>query len=120
MADEQNSTIDLTVDRSNLYKEELFTDLKTCTVRRLTPVKPDGTEDKTRKTRFFGQTHVMTPNGPIPVQNVIAAKDLQQAFKNFPEAIQAAMDHMIEEARKIQRQQAEAPGEASRIIVPGR
>jgi len=120
VTDEQDTAINLNVDRSNLFKEELFTDLKVCTVRRLTPVKPDGTEDKTRKTLFFGQTHVMTPNGPIPVQNVIKVKDLQQAFKQFPEAMKEAMDHMIEEARKIQRQQADQPGEESRIIIPGR
>ena len=120
MADEQDTAIDLTVDRSNLYKEELFTDLKVCTVRRLTPVKPNGAEDKTRKTLFFGQTHVMTSNGPIPVQNVIKVKDLQQAFKQFSEAMQEAMDHMIEEARKIQQQQVDKPREVSRIIVPGR
>jgi hypothetical protein len=114
MADQQNATINLSVDRSNLYREELFTDLKVCTVRRLTPVKPDGTVDKTRKTIYVGQTHLVSPNGPIPVQNLVKAKDLQQAFKNFPEAMKDAMERMIAEAKKIQQQ------EESRIIVPGR
>ena len=114
MADQQTATINLSVDRSNLYREELFTDLKVCTIRRLTPVKPDGTADKTRKTIYVGQTHLVSPNGPIPVQNVVKAKDLQQAFKNFPEAMKDAMERMIAEAKKIQQQ------EESRIIVPGR
>lgn len=114
MADQQNATINLSVDRSNLYREELFTDLKVCTIRRLTPVKPDGSADKARKTIYVGQTHLVSPNGPIPVQNVVKAKDLQQAFKNFPEAMKDAMERMIEEAKKIQQQ------EESRIIVPGR
>jgi hypothetical protein len=114
MADQQNATINLSVDRSNLYREELFTDLKVCTIRKLTPVKSDGTADKTRKNIYVGQTHLVSPNGPIPVQNVVKAKDLQQAFKKFPEAMKAAMEQMIEEAKKIQQQ------EESRIIVPGR
>ena len=114
MADQQNATINLSVDRSSLYREELFTDLKVCTVRRLTPVKPDGAVDKTRKTIYVGQTHLVSPSGPIPVQNVVKAKDLQQAFKNFPEAMKDAMERMIAEAKKIQQQ------EESRIIVPGR
>jgi hypothetical protein len=57
---------------------------------------------------------VVTPAGPLPIQSVIQAKDLQQAFKKFPETMKAAMDHLIEEARKAQQQ------EQSRIVVPGR
>ena len=114
MAEQQAATLNLEVDRSNLYREEVFSDLRVCTIRRLMPVKPDGTEDKARKTIYVGQTHLVSPNGPIPVQNMIKAKDLQQAFKKFPEAMKEAMDRMIEEAKKMQQQ------EDSRIIVPGR
>jgi len=114
MPEREAATINLDVDRSNLYREEVFSDLRVCTIRRLIPVKPDGTEDKSRKTLYVGQTHLVSPNGPIPVQNVIKAKDLQQAFKKFPEAMQEAMERMIEEAKKLQQQ------EDSRIIVPGR
>ena len=114
MAERQAATLNLEVDRSNLYREEVFSDLRVCTIRRLMPVKPDGTEDKARKTIYVGQTHLVSPNGPIPVQNMIKAKDLQQAFKKFPEAMKEAMDRMIEEAKKMQQQ------EDSRIIVPGR
>ena len=114
MPEREAATINLDVDRSNLYREEVFSDLRVCTIRRLIPVKPDGSEDKSRKTLYIGQTHLVLPNGPIPVQNVIKAKDLQQAFKKFPEAMKEAMERMIEEAKKIQQQ------EDSRIIVPGR
>jgi hypothetical protein len=114
MADQQNASVNLNVDRSNLYREELFTDLKVCTIRKLTPVKADGTADKTRKDIFVGQTHLVSPNGPIPVQSLVKAKDLQQAFKKFPEAMKAAMEQMVAEAKKMQQQ------EESRIIVPGR
>ena len=121
MADEQNESLNFTVDRSSLYKEEMYTDLKVCNLRRLTPVNSDGTPDKTRKTVFLGQTHIVSPNGPIPVQNVVKAKELQQAFKRFPEAMKEAMERMIEEARKMQQQQQQQQQQdESRIIVPGR
>jgi hypothetical protein len=114
MEEGQEKTMDFKVDRTNLYREESFTDLKVGSIRRLTPVKPDGSEDRSRKTLFVAQTNVLTPNGPLPIQGIIQAKELQQAIKKFPEAIQTAMDHLIEEAKKHKQK------EESRIIVPGR
>ncbi len=113
MADEKKDSIDFSVDRANLYREENFTDLKIASIRRLTPVKPDGSADKTRKTLFAGHTNLITPNGPLPIQNVIQAKELQQALKKFPEAMQSAMERLVDEAKKHQQK------EDSRIIVPG-
>lgn len=118
MADNMTNEVDFNMNRGNLYREESFSDLKTGSIRRMTPVKPDGSEDKGRKTLFFGQTQLMTPNGPIPVQNLIKAKDLQQALKLFPEVMQETMTQMVEEAQKMQMEQKQK--EASRIIVPGR
>ena len=127
MADEQNTdSLDFSVDRQNFYREETFTDLKVATIRRLTPVKPDGSVDKTRKTVFIGQTNIMTPGGALPIQAVIQAKQLQQAVKRFPEAMQAAMEKLAEEVQKMKQQEESkiiAPGTAkedSRIILPGR
>ena len=114
MADEKTESIDFSVDKTNLYREENFTDLRIASIRRLTPVKPDGSADKTRKTLFVGHTNLITPNGPLPIQNVIQAKELQQAIKKFPEAMQSAMERLIEEAKKHKQK------EESRIIVPGR
>ena len=91
------NAFDFKLDRLNLYQEETFTDLKVGTVKRFTPVKPDGTPDKSRKTLFAGQADLYTPHGPLPLQNVIQAKDLAQAFKRFPEAMQAAMERLVEE-----------------------
>jgi hypothetical protein len=111
MREEQG--IDFTVDRQNLYREEVFTDLKVATIRRLTPVKPDGDLDKTRKVVYVGQTNLMTPNGPVPVQGIISAKDLQQAIKRFPDAMNEAMAKLVEQVEKLKQK------EDSRIIVPG-
>jgi hypothetical protein len=121
MADEPNQPTELKIDRSNLFKEETYTDLKVGIVKHMTPVKADGSVDKTRKSVFVGQTSLMTPNGPLPIQAVIQAKELQQAIKKFPEAMQASMERLAEEARKYQEQEKdkiEKPD--SRIIVPGR
>lgn len=119
MIDEQQNNIEFTIDRSNLYLEESFTDLKAGTVKRLKPVRPDGSPDKTRKTVFVGHTSILTPNGPLPIQNVIAAKELQQAIKRFPEAMQAAMEQLMEEVKKYQEQeQSQIQKPDSRIIVP--
>ena len=124
MAESDNNSIDFSVDRSNLFKEESYTDLKVGNIRRLIPVKPDGSEDKTRKAIFVGQTNLMTPNGPLPIQGVIRAKELQQAVKRFPEAMEEAVERLMEEAQKMKDQQGSKiitqPQEDSRIIVPGR
>ena len=121
MADEQQNTEEFKIDRTNLYIEESFTDLKIGTVKRLTPVKTDGSEDKSRKTMFVGHTSIMTPNGPLPIQNVIEAKELAQAIKKFPEAMQEAMARLIEEVKKYQeQQQSEIQRPESNIIIPGR
>jgi hypothetical protein len=127
MADEQTTdSLDFSVDRQNFYREESFTDLKVATIRRLSPVKPDGSVDKTRKTVFIGQTNIMTPGGALPIQAVIQAKQLQQAVKRFPEAMQAAVDKLAEEVQKMKQQEESqiiTPGTAkedSRIILPGR
>lgn len=104
---------EIKVDQKNLYREEVFTDLKIATIRQLTPVFPDGQKDDKRKTLFFGQTQMMTPAGSLPVQFEIDARTLKQAMEMFPEAVQKAVQELVENAREAQRQ-AE-----SRIITPG-
>jgi hypothetical protein len=104
---------DISVDAENLYVEEVFTDLKIATIRRLSPVKPDGSPDESRPTLFQGQTQLMSQMGAVPVSCVIEAAGLKEALDQFPGAIGQAVERMIDEAREMQRQ------EASRIIVPG-
>lgn len=125
MTEQRTQRLDFTVDRQNLYREETFTDLKVASIRRLTPVTTDGAVDKTRKTVFVGETNLMTPGGPLPVQSVISAKQLQQAIKRFPEAMQAAVEKLAEEVKKMQQKEKASiitptEEETSRIIVPGR
>ena len=43
-----NGQIDFTVDKKNLYREENIIDLKSASIRCLTPIKQDGTIDDSR------------------------------------------------------------------------
>ncbi len=105
--------LDLTVKQENLFLEESFTDLNLASIRRLTPVKPNGIKDKTRKPIFVGHTQLMTPQGPVPIQNLLEAKNLKEAIETFPVAMKKAMEAVLEEIKKMQKK------EESRIILPG-
>jgi hypothetical protein len=110
----ESKITDIKINPNNLYKEESFTDLTFATIRRLTPVKIDGSIDESREAIFTGMTQLMSPNGPIPVQSIIdGAKNLSEAAAKLPEAIEKAVQAMIAEAKEMQRQ------ESSRIVIPG-
>ncbi|RMF75450.1 MAG: hypothetical protein D6738_03760 [Acidobacteria bacterium] len=111
--DGRSSLNEIQVDRNNLYKEETFTDMKVATIRRLTPVRADGTPDTGRPEVFLGSTQILTPEGPLPLQFAIEADSLEQAFEKFPEAVRRGVEDMMQELRELQRQQS------SRIVVPG-
>lgn len=104
---------EIRVDTSNLYREEVYTDLRVATIRKLIPIKADGSPDDTRPPLFSGQTHLMSQAGPLPVEAPIDARTLEEATARFPAAIRSAVDRLVEEAREIRRR------EASRIVVPG-
>ena len=104
---------DLAFDRDNLYQEEMFTDLRVGSIRRLTPVTVDGTRDMGRPQLFSGQAQLMSPAGPLPIQCNIDATSLDEAMAKFPQAINDAVERLVKEAEEIRRQ------EASRIVVPG-
>jgi len=116
-----DNQIDFTVETTNLYREENITDLKTASIRCLTPINPDGTVDENREKIFMGQTQLMSQHGPVPLHAPLPAATLEEAMELFPGAMQQAMAEMIEEVQKMQREQQLSPQtDASRIIVPGR
>jgi len=116
----QGQQIDFTVDKNNLYREESFTDLKVASIRRLIPVNPDGTDDKSRTPMFLGHTQLMSPEGPVPIQSSLEANNLEEAFEKFSGAMQQAFAIVIERIREMQQQQQMKQKDKSRIIVPGR
>jgi hypothetical protein len=112
--------IDFTVDRANLYKEEAITDLKTASIRKLVPIKSDGSPDESRTTIFIGSTQLMTPEGPLPIQARLMANNLNEAFDEFPNAMQQSLNEVIAELQKMHEQRQNQKRDDSRIIVPGR
>ena len=103
---------DIQLDSSSLYREDIFTDRKAGTIRRLIPVLPDGSTDPARPVLFSGQTQLLTPTGVLPLGFEIDATSLQDAIKQFPDAVKEALEQAIEEAREFRRESA------SRIVVP--
>ncbi len=110
--DELETTNDIAVDTEQLYREEIITDLRVASIRRLSPIKVDGSPDPSRETIYTGQTQLMSQMGPVPVQCRIEAASLEEAAAKFPEAMKEAIERLVEEAREMQRR------EASRIVVP--
>ena len=112
--------INFTVDKKNLYREESFTDLKVASIRRLSPVNPDGTDDRTRTPIFMGHTQLMSPEGPVPIQSRLMANNLVEAMDEFPGAMDKALAAIVENLKELQKQEEAKKAEDSRIIVPGR
>src|SRR5579862_5202626 len=103
---------DIQVDRDALYREDMYTDRRAGTIRRLSPVDADGAPDGTRPVLFAGQTQLLTPGGVLPLSFDIDAKSLSEAVERFPAAVHAALEQAIEEAREYRREAS------SRIVVP--
>ncbi|MDK2857079.1 MAG: hypothetical protein PWQ29_321 [Verrucomicrobiota bacterium] len=112
MSNQPEKLSDVKMDAAGLCREEAYTDLKTGSIRKLVPVKADGTEDPSRDPVFTGHTQIMSPQGPLPIQGTIEAKTLEEAVEKFPQAMEDAMTRMIEEAQQYQREQA------GKIVTP--
>jgi hypothetical protein len=111
MANEQQLP-EIKLDATQLYREEIFTDRKAGTLRRLMPVLADGNTDASRPVLYSGQTQLLTPAGVLPLAFELEAASLEDACSKFPEAVKIAIEQAIEEAREMRREQA------SRIVVP--
>jgi hypothetical protein len=103
---------DIQIDSAGLYREDIFTDRKAGTIRRLVPVTRDGSTDSSRPVLFSGQTQLLTPTGVLPLGFEIEANSLEDAIGKFPDAVKVALEQAIEEAREYRREAA------SRIVVP--
>ena len=112
----ENGQIDFKVDEKNLYREEAYTDMKVASIRKLVPVHPDGTEDESRTSTFIGATQLMSQKGPLPIQTILSANNLQEAIAIFPDAMQKEMEKMIQQMQKMQAE--EKTKNDSRIIRP--
>jgi hypothetical protein len=116
----KNKQLTFTVDKNALYHEEAFTDLKSATVRRLTPVKIDGTVDKTRRTVFIGHADLVTPQGPVPIEAELSADTLEKAFDALPSAMgKAAEEIRVSYNQMLEQQQDEQQHARSSKVIKG-
>jgi hypothetical protein len=104
---------DMAMNADELYQEETFTDGRVGSIRRLTPVKSDGSVDDARKLRYSGHTQVMTEAGALPLSFEIEAGSLREAAAKFGEDARTALEDMV---RRIEEMRREAAGS---IITPG-
>jgi len=120
MTRERTDGIDFSMNSNGLYREESFTDLQSGAVRRLVPVRPDGSPDEGRTALFIGTAQVLTPDGALPIQASLMANTLKEAVEAYPATMQAALQQMIVELEKIQKENPEAGPDSPRIVLPGR
>ncbi len=110
MAEERNT--DPQMDADGMYLEEMFTDRRVGALRRLTPVKRDGSPDSSRPVLFVGQAEIMTNMGPVPINFEIEGETLDQAVEGFAAAANAAIERTVQQIQEMRRQAA------SQLVVP--
>ncbi len=119
-ASEQGPKSDFSVDTNHLYREATITDLKVASIRVLTPINLDGSEDQSRTSVYVGHTQLMSPEGPVPLQAPLEANNLEEALVAFPDAMRQALAEMVEKIKELQQEQQLKERDSSRIIIPGR
>lgn len=103
---------DLHMDAADLYREEAFTDRQVGSIRRLIPVRSDGSPDDRRTVSYIGQTQILTPVGALPLTFEIEAASLDEAVRKFGDAAQQTAERTLEELRQMRREAA------SSLVIP--
>lgn len=109
-----DKTLDARMDPASLYQEEVFSDRKVGTIRRLTPVKADGSVDPARSVLFVGQTQILTAMGALPLSFELDAQTLEEAVAKFAAGAKEAFERTVRELEEYRRQAA------SSIVIPER
>ena len=112
MANSDPRSTELKLDPDKLYLEEVLTDRRIGTLRRLTPVTRDGSPDATRAVAYVGETQILTPAGSIPIAFEIEAASLAEAAEKFAALAKEAIDRTVRELQELRRQAS------SSIVVP--
>ena len=100
------------IDPAALYLEEVFTDRRVGTIRRMTPVRGDGVRDPSREVTYVGETQVMSTVGALPIVFEIDATNLGDAADKFGALAKEAIERTMRELQELRRQAA------SSIVVP--
>jgi len=111
---QMDNSQEITMDAAALTREEVYTDSRIGSIRKMIPVTTDGELDASRPVQYVGATQIMTPGGALPLSFEIDSDTLAGAIAGFGEAAKLAVERTMEELKEMQRQQA------SSIVVPGR
>lgn len=103
----------LKFDTENLYRVEVFTDQRSGSIRRMTPVDGDGNPDAGREVFYIGEATAMTPAGSLPLNFELEGASLTEAAEGFAEGARQALNETVEELKRMQREQQNS------IMVPG-
>jgi hypothetical protein len=109
----ENKKSEPKMDSNALYREEVFTDHQTGSVRRLSPVKADGSADTVRKTIYIGEAQLLTPAGALPLSFEIEAQSLGEAAQKYGEGIKQAYEQALAEIQEMRRRAS------SGLVIPG-
>ena len=101
------------IDPATLYLEEVFTDRRVGTIRRLTPVTTQGAPDLARAVQYIGETQVMSNVGALPIVFEIDAKNVGEAATKFGPLAKEAIDRTMKELQDMRRQSQ------SGLVIPG-
>lgn len=112
MATPELKPTELKLDPDKLYIEEVFTDRRIGTIRRLSPVTKDGKPDAARSVLYVGETQIMTPAGSIPIAFEIGAGSVGEAAEKFGSLAKDAIDRTVRELQELRRQAS------SSIVIP--
>lgn len=105
-------TIEPEMNAKDLWLEEIYTDRRVGTIRKMTPVKGDGSRDASREIAWLGETQVMSAIGTLPITFALEAKTLEEAAQKFGPAAKAAIERTVRELQDLRRQAA------SSIVIP--
>ena len=100
------------MDASQMYREEIFTDRRLGTIRKLIPVTTEGNPDLSRPVLFSGQAQVMTPVGALPLTFDLDATTLDGAIAKFGAAAEVAIQETMRELQEMRREQS------SSLVLP--
>jgi hypothetical protein len=114
--------LDISMDASSLYREEIYTDRKIGTIRALVPVTTLGATDGSRPVVYTGEAQIMTQMGPLPINFDIEAKSLAEAVAGYAAAAKVAVERTVRELQDMRRQAASSivlPGQGGAGFTPG-
>ena len=113
MATRPDPRNEIKLDPAALFLEEVFTDRRVGTIRRLTPVTSDGAPDASRPVLYIGETQVMSNVGALPIVFEIDATNVGDAASKFGDLAKVAIEQTMKELQEMRRQSQ------SGLVIPG-